>query len=111
MASRRVKATRTTEILSTDTGVRDRATATALGAMGRAVQELQQQRSRDVVIADLIIGVNRVRHGLGREASGYTLTPTVASASFAHALDRATDLEVWINVIGAAQPGARIEVF
>ena len=26
-------------------------------------------------------------------------------------LEDATDLEIWINVIGAAQPGAKIEVF
>ena len=114
MAARKTKAPRSSDALSADTGVRDIPTATALGALGRAVRELQSQRSRDVVTADLIIGANRVRHGLGRDALGYTLTPTTASAGFAHCLDDSNpnpELEIWITVIGSAQTGARIEVY
>jgi hypothetical protein len=111
MAARRTKAARAAELLSVETGVKDRATATALGSIGRAVQGLQVQRARALVTFDLVVGTNRVPHGLGRAAVGYTITPTVADASFAHCLEEATDLEVWINVIGAAQPGAKIEVF
>jgi hypothetical protein len=46
--------------------------------------------------------------------AGYTLTPTVASAAFAHCLNRDNprpDLEAWIDVIGADQPGAIVKVF
>jgi hypothetical protein len=84
------------------------------GQIEQAVQQVQQARSRVVVTADLAIGTNRVRHGLGRPVVGYTLTPTAASAAFAHAINTANtnpELEVWIDVIGAAQPGARLEVW
>lgn len=94
--------------------VSDQATQRALDAIGGAVQKLQSGRERDVVRMDLVIGTNKVRHGLGRAPAGYTITPTVASAAFAHALDVAgpyPDREVWITVIGADQPGARIEVW
>jgi hypothetical protein len=80
----------------------------------QAVQQLQSPRSRDVVTFDLVIGSNHVRHSLGRDVVGYSLTATVADASFAHAIDATNPIpgrEVWIDVIGAAQPGARIEVF
>lgn len=86
----------------------------ALSGLRDAVHEIQEQRSRDVVQVDLVIGTNKVRHGLGREVVGYSVTPTVASSAFAHAIDRTNPrptLEVWIDVVGTAQPGAGVEVW
>jgi hypothetical protein len=80
----------------------------------QAVQKVQAVASRAVVLMDLAIGRNVIRHGLGRSPLGYTLTPTVASAAFAHAIaadNPNAELELWIDVIGAAQPGARLEVW
>lgn len=94
--------------------VEDKQAARALKAVEQAVQQLQEPRSRAVLNVDLVIGSNHVQHALGRAVLGYAITPTVADATFAHALDTANprpDREVWISVIGAAQPGARIEVF
>ena len=95
--------------------VDDPATKRALDAVGDAVRKMQTSRSRVQLTADLAIGINRISHGLGREAFGFMVTPTVASATYAVALVTSgnghPELEVWINVIGAAQPGARIEVF
>ena len=92
----------------------DQATNRALGVLASAVQKTQETRARYVVRQDLVVGVNKVVHSLGRACAGYTLTPTVASATFAHALDTTNlrpDREVWITVVGVAQPDARIEVF
>lgn len=113
MAGRKAIPPRAAKALSVPP-VEDQQTMRAFRQVEQAVQQVQAERSRVAVVADLEIGQNRVRHGLGRKALGYTLTPTVADAGFAHALDVANprpDLEVWINVIGAAQPSARIEVF
>jgi hypothetical protein len=94
--------------------VDDPQTARALDQVSDAVQSLQASRSRVVVTQDLVIGTNKVRHGLGRAAAGYTLVATVADAAFAHAISDSNprpDLEVWVTVVGAAQPGARVEVW
>lgn len=94
--------------------VEDEATQRGLVALSDAVLKLQTARRRAGYTSDLAIGTNVIRHGLGRPLLGYVLTPTVASAAFAHALDVTNphpESEVWITVIGAAQPGARIEVF
>lgn len=93
--------------------VDDAATARAFDAVSTSVQRLQNRPERFTTEVDLVVGTNRVRHTLGRKCFGYSLTPTVADATFAHALDTSNprpDLEVWITVVGAAQPGARIEV-
>lgn len=113
MAGRRPAPPRASQSLSVPP-VEDKQTMRAFKAVEQAVQQLQTPRSRDVVIYSLEIGSNHVRHSLGREVLGYTITATVADAAFAHALDTSnpiSDREVWIDVIGAAQPGARIEVF
>lgn len=86
----------------------------ALSAVRDAVGKLQTVRSRFVTTVDLIVGRNRVQHSLGRPCIGYCLTPTVADATFAHAIDLTNphpDLEVWITVVGVAQLGARVEAF
>lgn len=92
----------------------DPVTAAALTQVEQAIQRLQTGRVRDVLRADLVVGTNKIRHGLGRSVTGFTLVPTVANASFASALNVANpspELEVWIDVVGIAQPGARIEVW
>lgn len=87
----------------------------AIGAVADAVQELQARRERVHVVATLVTGTNRVRHGLGRPFAGYTITPTVANAAFAHALSSTKnprpDLEVWIDVVNGPQANAAIEVY
>lgn len=93
--------------------VADENTQRALQQIAEAIAKLQTGRDRDVVLVDLVVGQNRIRHGLGRAARCYTITPTVADATFAHALDVTNphpELEVWITVIGVAQPDAAVEV-
>jgi hypothetical protein len=86
----------------------------AIASVRSSVETLERTRQRVVLTFDLVIGTNKVRHGLGRAVTGYTLTPTTASAAFAHAIDNNNPrpaLEVWITVIGADQTGAVIEAF
>lgn len=86
----------------------------ALDAIRSTVESLLTTRTRVVVEFDLVVGTNKVRHGLGRAVAGYTITPTVADATFAHCLNRNNprpELEVWIDVVGVAQPGAIVEAF
>ncbi len=95
-------------------GVEDEATQRALDALTEAVQRLQGARLRDVRVVTLVAGLNKVPHGLGRAAQGFTVVPTVASAGFAAAIDLSNprpEVEVWINTIGVDQPNARVEVW
>lgn len=93
----------------------DATTARALTAVAEHVQRMDRGGvlDRRVLTADLAIGANKIPHGLARRPRGYTITPTVADAAFAHALDAGASDASWItiNVTGAAQPGATIEVF
>ena len=94
--------------------VDDTQTDRALQQIRQTLERLESARKRDVVEVDLVVGTNKVRHGLGRPVAGYTITPTVADATFAHRIDRENprpDLEVWIVVINAAQPNAIVEVY
>lgn len=113
MAGRVPQRPRTRSVVSVPT-VDDPQTARSLREIEQAVQRLQLVADRDRITADLVIGTNKVRHGLGRDVFGFTVTPTVVSAAFAFALDTANPnprLEVWITVVGAAQPQAKIEVW
>lgn len=86
----------------------------AFDVVSNAVQDLQAQRQRDLVTADLVVGTNRVRHGLARAVVGYTITPSVATIAFAHALAAGNphpELEVWIDVVGSDMPATKIEVY
>lgn len=113
MAGRRAQPPRAAAVLSIlPTGNAE--VDVSLKQVEQAVQALQAARQRDVVQADLVVGTNRIAHGLGRAVRGYTVTATVADASFAHALDLANphpDREVWITVVGIGQADAQIEVF
>lgn len=94
--------------------VDDSATNRALGVVSAAVQKVQSTRQRYATTSDLVVGTNKVQHSLGRACNGYSLTPTVADATFAHAINTSNphpELEVWITVVGVAQPDARIEVY
>lgn len=94
--------------------VKDEQTDRALTQIRLHLDKLDAARKRDVIEFDLVIGTNKVPHGLGRAAVGYTITPSVASAAFAHALNRDNprpDLSVWIDVVGADQPNAIVEAF
>jgi len=118
MAGRVVKPPGTVASLSIrDDGQKTSTTDAAGLQVQQAVQALQatgQRQRRQIVKADLAVGRNVVRHSLGHAARGYSLTATVADASFAHAIDLSNpnpDREVWINVIGVAQRAAQIEVW
>lgn len=97
------------QLVSND--VADAATSRALDAVGRSVAQLEGQGRRWSGTADLSIGANRVNHGLGRVPRGAVVSPTVADATFAWAMTSADEKQVVLSVIGAAQPGAGIEVF
>ncbi len=94
--------------------VEDPSTALAVEALASAVQALQSVSNRAVVVADLVVGTNRIEHGLGRAARGYNVVPTTADAAFAHAIDLTNprpDLEVWVTVVGVSQDAAIVEIF
>ena len=113
MAGRRPQRVGPVSVLGV-TQVDDPQTARAFEETSAAIQRLQRARNREAMVVDLEVGTNKLRHSLGRAALGYTLTPTVADATFAHALDASNprpDLEVWVTVIGVDQPGARVEVW
>lgn len=76
-----------------------------------AAQSALDRREVFSATADLAIGTNVVQHGLGRAPIHVVVTPTVASTSFAWALHTTNphpDRQVLIDVVGVAQPGARI---
>lgn len=94
--------------------VGDTATQRALEATSDAVQRLQATRSRVVKIVDLLIGTNVVRHGLGRAAQGFAVTKTFATIAYGDAINTDNpnpELEIWIDVVGSDQLGARVEIW
>ena len=84
----------------------------AIGDTTDAVRQVSNRlKDRTDLTVSLAIGDNRIAHGLGRKPRGYTITPSVADATFAHALKAADDKVLTITVVGAAQPNAVVEVF
>jgi hypothetical protein len=69
------------------------------------------RRPRNAITVDLIIGDNRINHGLGVIPRGCGITPTVADASFAWAITARDDRQAIITVVGIAQPGATAEFY
>lgn len=70
--------------------------------------------ARQIIVVDLVIGTNKIPHKLGRSYLGYTITPTLLTAAFTDAINATNphpELEIWIDVAGAHQPGATLEVF
>jgi hypothetical protein len=113
MAGRRAVPPRAVE-RTTAVAVEDMQTDRALTLIRQSLERLDRARKRDVVEFDLVIGTNKIPHGLGRAVAGYTITPTVADASFAHRIDRENptpEKTCWIVVVGAAQPKATIEIW
>lgn len=113
MAGRHVSLIKPSDVLQAPS-VKDESTQRALDVLVGAVQKMQSGRKRQVVTFDLVVGTNRIAHSLGRPVAGYTITPTTADATFAHAIDRDNprpDLEVWITVVGVAQSDAVVEIF
>lgn len=86
----------------------------------RAIQESEQAIRASmaaewrIIDADLVIGRNKLSHGLGRAPRFVLIQPTVASASFGWAINLVDnpvpELQAWIDVIGADQPGAKVWV-
>ncbi len=113
MAGRRPKRVRQISGLSI-AGVDDPAAQRALEQIEAEVQRLAAARLRDVKVSNLVIGTNRIAHGLGRRVVGYTITPTFCTIAFAHAINLENphpEREVWIDVVGSDQDNAIIEVF
>lgn len=113
MAGRRPQRPRATSHLQ-PTAVEDATTQRALDVVVDAVQDLQDRRERSTHVVNLVVGTNRIVHGLGRPCVGYTVTPTYATIAFGHALDTTNprpDREVWITVLGSDQTDAIVEVF
>jgi hypothetical protein len=104
MAGRRATPPRPAQSVQTPS-VDDENTSRALDALSAAVRGLQSRESYTLVDADLVIGKNAVSHSLGRKPRHVSFAPTAADAAFAWSLDRATDTQVFITVLGAAQPG------
>ncbi len=83
-------------------------------SIAESVAGLNRAALRDRKRANLVIGQNRIVHGLGRAVEGYSITPTFATVAFGHALDQTNphpELEVWITVLGSDQVQARIEIW
>lgn len=94
--------------------VDDPATSRALDSVADAVRVLQAQRERDLKVVNLLIGTNKISHGLGRAVVGYTITPTFVTCAFGHAINATNprpELEVWIDVVGSDQLKAPLEIF
>lgn len=107
MAGRAAKRPRPVPSLSVGDAADPRSVAGAAADLFRAATRSRKR-------ADLVVGQNRIVHGLGRAVEGYSITPTVADSTFAHAIDETNphpELEVWITVVGVAQPAARIEIW
>lgn len=91
--------------------VEDSTTQRVLDVVVGAVQDLQVERKHQSVVADLVVGANRIPTNLGRRARGMSLAPTVADATFAWSFSIDNDNEVIVTVIGAAQPACPMEIY
>lgn len=81
-----------------------------LSELGDA-QEAQQGRlvDRNQVDASLVVGDNRVNHGLGRPAKTCHVTPSVADATFGYALKSSDTRTAVVTVVGVAQANCTVE--
>lgn len=95
----------------------DRATSSAVDQVSAELARIGGLAvlDRQTFTADLVVGLNKINHSLRRAPRGYTLTATVADATFAHALTTSGNSQparqIWITVVGVDQPRAVIEVF
>lgn len=86
----------------------DPATSRLLSDLGAAVQSIPV-RDRVPVVVDLVVGDNKVNHGLGRPARGMTLTPTKADATFAWAMTASDERQATVTVVGTGQTKCPLE--
>jgi hypothetical protein len=87
-------------------------TSFALRQVSNVAQRAADQlRDRVVLQRDLIVGDTVINHELGRTPSGVTITPSVASATWAWAIKSRSQTQLTITCVGVAQPGAILEVF
>lgn len=82
-------------------------------AVDRAIDELAEAINRVVdpgqgfVEVDLIVGTNRINHGLGRIPLGVDVVPKDAASAFAWGYDwtqpdnPVPDRQIWLDVVGA----------
>lgn len=95
----------------------DAQTNRALDTLSLAVRKTQAERNRFVFRADIVDGVNKFPHSLGRSCEGYTITPSIDIGNIRHHIDRTNprpDLEVWIELSSEDQDtltDSTIEVF
>lgn len=114
MPARRAVPIRPVDRVQTAT-VKDAKTQQALDAVSSAVQALQGRRERDYKTVDLVVGVNRIPHGLGRPYLGFNLTRKTLNIAFDACVASETnprpDREIWIDVTGSAESDVVVEVF
>jgi hypothetical protein len=108
-ASRPIRPPARAALIPTSAG--EPAVSRALDDMAAAVGRIEARGQRNARTVDLVVGDNRIAHGLGRVPSGVNLTPTVADAAFAWAVTASTARTITITIVGVDQPGAAIEVY
>lgn len=114
MAGRRAKPPRAVERV-VPVEVTDTQTDRALNRVRDELNRLARARLRDVIEGvDLVQGVNKISHGLGRPPAGYTLVASVADNTFAHAMRRDNpqpERTIWIEVRNLDMDNCTLEVW
>lgn len=89
----------------------DPAVDRAISEASTSIQRLEAQlQPVSRVVVDLVVGINRIPHGLGKRPFHCRITPTVATIALAYALlPETTDLVAVIDMVGVDQPGAGVE--
>lgn len=67
-----------------------------------------------VLVADLAVGTNKLNHNLGRKYRFASVMPSVSDATFAWSIDNTNpvpELQLWIDVVGVAQPACTVWMF
>lgn len=115
MPARRARPLRTAlRIVTPSTDAGPEATERAVLELGRAVDQIVAAPTFRLLVTDLVVGLNKIPHALGRAPRSAFVTPTVADAGFSAAYDPGRDgnpsphREVWITLTGVAQPRAQI---
>ena len=80
-----------------------------LGQLADQAATSTKVSSRIVRVVSLVVGANRIAHGLGRRAQGVTVVPTAADATFAWSFAADGDKYALITVVGVAQPDSPVE--
>lgn len=104
---------RTRAQLQTGTTINgDATTSRLLSDLGTGIQTLEgQAQTRTRRVVNLVVGANRITHGLGRKCFGVNLSPSVADPTFAWSFAADGDRVAVVTVVGVAQPGAAVEFY